>query len=133
MPCLDATILIDILRRVPAARAKIEELERGGPLLTTEIGAYELYLGIERFGARRRDEEARKVADLLAQVDALPFDRASTIRTAQLSWDLKRRGQTIGLLDLLTAGIALGHGHDTIVTRDQEDFRRVPRIRVETY
>lgn len=133
MRCLDATILIDILRRVPAARTKIEELERDGPLVTTEIGAFELYLGVERYGDRRREEEARKVASLLDQMDTLPFDRAGALRTAQLSWELKRRGRTIGLLDLLTAGIALGHGHDTIVTRDAGDFERVPGVDVETY
>ena len=133
MRCLDSTILIDMLRRVPAARAKVEELEREGPLVTTEVGAYELYLGVERYGGRRREEETRKVADLLDQMETLPFDRASAIHTARLSWDLKRSGQTIGVLDLLTAGTALAHGHDTVVTRDEGDFRRVPGIRVETY
>lgn len=133
MPCLDATILIDVLRKVPEARAKIEELEREGPLITTEIGAYELYLGVERHQGRRQDEEREKVEDLLAQTDVLPFDRASAIRGARISWELRGRGQSVGALDLLTAAIALGHGHGTIVTRDREDFQRIPGIRVETY
>lgn len=133
MRCLDATILVDMLRRVPAARAKVEELERDGPLLTTEIGAYELYLGVERLQGRRHEEERGRVEDLLAQTDVLSFDRASSIRCARLSWELRRRGQTVGLLDLMTAGIALGHGHGTIVTRDREGFQRIPGLRVETY
>jgi tRNA(fMet)-specific endonuclease VapC len=104
-----------------------------GPLTTTEIVAYELYHGIQHLGRRRRDAEAARIQEVLAQTDVLPFDRLSAIRAAELSGELRRRGQTVGIVDLFIASTALAHGGDVLVTRDAADFRRIPGIRTETY
>jgi len=133
LKCLDTAFLVDILRNIPAAIEKLRELEAEGPLFTTEVVAYELYHGIQHLGRKRRDAEAARIEEVLAQPDVLPFDRPSAIRAAELSGELRRRGQTVGLVDLLIASTALAHGSEALVTRDAADFRRVPGIRVETY
>jgi len=133
LKCLDSAFLVDILRNIPAAIEKLRELEAEGPLFTTEVVAYELYHGIQHLGRKRRDAEAARIEEVLAQTDVLPFDRPSAIRAAELSGELRRRGQTVGLVDLLIASTALAHGSEALVTRDAADFRRVPGIRVETY
>jgi len=130
---LDSSILIDFLRDLPAAKRKLAELEQEHRLVTTEVGAFELYLGVEHLGARRRERERGRVKSLLEPMDVLPLERRGAIRAAEIAGEVRRRGRSVGLADLLTAAIALGHGGDTIVTRDVEDFRRVPGIRVETY
>lgn len=133
MKVLDATILVDVLRRVPAAKRMVERLEQLGPLTATEIGSCEIYLGAQRMGARRKESEMTRINDLLDQMNVLPFERRSAIRAAEIGADLRRRGQTIGVMDLFTAAIALGHGATSIVTRNATEFRRIPGLRVETY
>ena len=133
MRFLDTTFLVDILRNIPVAIEKLRGLEAAGPLVTTEVVAYELYLGIQHIGRKRREAEAARIEETLAQTDVLPFDRPSAIRAAELSAELRRRGHTIGILDLLIASTALAHGGEALVTRDAADFQRVPGILVETY
>ncbi len=133
MKVLDTTILVDLLRRDPAARRAIEKLEEEGALSTTEIGAYELYLGVQGLGRRRGTAERARIDDLLDQMNVLPLERRSAIRAAEIAAHLRKRGQTIGILDLLTAAIALAHGADIVITRNVEDFRRIPGLRVEIY
>lgn len=108
-------------------------LEAEEPLRTTEVGAFEIYLGVQHLGEARRAAEETRVKELLDQMDVLPFERRSAIRAAEIAGTIRRHGQTVTLADLFTAAIALGHGCDTIVTRDVADFRRVPELRVETY
>ena len=133
MRCLDSTILVDVLRDLPSAKAKVRDLEEEEPLRATEIGSFELYLGLQRLGESRRTTEESRIKDLLDQMTLLPFERRSAVRAAEIAGAIRRRGQTISLADLFTAAIALGYGCDTIVTRDIADFRRVPGLRVETY
>ena len=133
MRCLDSTILVDVLRDLPSAKAKVRNLEEEEPLRATEIGSFELYLGLQRLGESRRTTEESRIKDLLDQMTLLPFERGSAVRAAEIAGAIRRRGQTISLADLFTAAIALGYGCDTIVTRDIADFRRVPGLRVETY
>ena len=111
----------------------MRELEREGPLVTTEIGAFELYLGIQNLGDHRKDAERARIKSLLGKMEVLPLERRSAIRAAEIAGGTRRRGRSIGLTDLFTAAIALAHGGDTIVTRDVEDFQRVPELRVESY
>lgn len=133
MRCLDSTVLIDLLRDHPAAKARVRQLEEEEPLRATEIGSFELHLGVQPLGERRRAAEEARITELLAQMEMLPFERRSAIRAAEIAGVIRRRGQTMSLADLFTAAIALGHGCDIVVTRDVTDFRRVPGLRVETY
>ena len=133
MRCLDSTILIDVLRDLPAAKARVQAIEEEEPLRATEIGSFELYLGVQHLRNARRAKEEKRIKDLLDQMDLLPFERRSAIRAAGIAGAIRGRGQTISLADLFTAAVALGHGCNTIVTRDVVDFQRVPGLRVETY
>lgn len=93
----------------------------------------ELHHGIQHLGRTRRDAETARIEELLARTDVLPFDRGSAIRAAGISGDLRRRGQTVGIVDLLIAVGALALGAEAFVTRDASDFDRVGGLRVETY
>ena len=133
MKVLDTTFLVDVLRNVPGAIDRLRALEAEGPLATTEIVAYELYHGIQHLGRRRRETEAARIEELLAQTDVFVFDRRSAIRAAEMSRELRRRGQSIGVVDLLIAAVALTLGAEAVVTRDASSFAHVGGLRVETY
>ena len=109
--------------------AAMEEAgERGA---TTEVNASELLLGGYRHGRIRPDRLAA-VERILSRVDVLSSDREGAARAAGVLARLRARGQDLGFLNALIAGIALAGGLDTVVTRG-ETFRRVPRLKVERY
>lgn len=131
MRCLDTTFLIDLTRDPTRMRALADEVESAGAV-TTEISVFELYAGAYRDGrpVRRLIEAAGGV---LQRLEILPLSRMASMKAAELSSHLRARGQEVGALDVLIAAIALVHGIDTVMTKDPEDFERIPGIRVETY
>ena len=131
MKCLDTSILIDAMKDRPGARRAVEAAAEGG-VATTEINVFEVYVGAYREG-RSIPREIQAIERGLGGIDVLPLTRSATLRAASLTSLLRSRGQEVGTLDVLVAGIAMAHDIDTIVTSDDRHFGRIPGIRVETY
>lgn len=129
--CLDTSVLIDAMRNDARARAAVEAAAEDG-IVTTEVNAYELYVGAHREG-RPREADLRSIERGLSEIEVLPLVRPATIRAATLTSLLRSRGEAIGTLDVLIAAIALAHGVRRVLTHDVRDFGRIPGIRVETY
>lgn len=132
MRLLDTTVLVDFMRRRPEARRVVQEIEDAGERnVTTEVNAFEILEGAFPDGKPDRALFAH-VQQVLQRMDVLDLDRAGAARAAEIAARLRAAGRSVGVLDVLVAGIALASGFDTIVTRD-EDFRRIPGLKVETY
>jgi len=129
--CLDTSVLIDAMRGQPEARQAVEAASESG-IATTEVNVYELYVGAHRDG-RPVESEIRGIGRSLAEIEVLPLVRPASLRAAALTSLLRSRGQGVGTLDVLIAGIALVHGITRILTRDVADFRRIPGLRVDPY
>lgn len=108
-------------RLVKTARAEIR--------LCSVVKA-ELWHGAQRYGRRERRLEV--LANLFGQLVSLPFDDAAAWRYAALKHDLEMRGQLIGPNDLLIAATCLA-ADVTLVTANEDEFRRVPGLRVENW
>ncbi len=131
MTCLDTDFIIDLLRRKPDAEKKLEDLTLDGvTLATTPLNASELYQGAYNSGQPM--EEAKKVRRLLETLEILEFSIAASETFGKLSTELKRIGNEIGVFDLLIASIALVHG-ETLLTRNDRHFSKVPGLAVENY
>jgi len=129
---LDTTVLVDFLRRREAARRVVLALEEAGEQVgTTEVNAFELLLGAYPRG-RLDSKRHAAVEKLLNRIEVIPLGRRGATCAAEVLSRLRADGRDIGVLDALIAGIALASGYDTIVTHD-EDFRRIPGLKVETY
>lgn len=131
MKCLDTSLLIDLTRDRPGATRAAEAAEAQGAV-TTEVNAFELYVGAHRQG-RPVEREMATVEQVLRRIDVLPLTRQASRRGAEIASALRSRGRQVGVLDVLIAAIALVHGVDTIVTENAEHFGRIPGLRVETY
>ncbi|MHB8587073.1 MAG: PIN domain-containing protein [Thermoplasmatota archaeon] len=128
---LDTSFIVDVMRRKAAALELLDEFESKSERLRIPVPViYELWEGIERSNDPFRELEA--VDDLLAGYSTVALSVDHAKRAGRISGGLIRRGQTIDDMDLLIAAIAIHEG-ETVVTRNERDFRRVPELRVRTY
>lgn len=125
MVCLDTDFMVAYIRKDPAARDKLKELESSQePLHTTVINAFELYKGA--FKAKDQRAELARVDALLDAFFILALDRDSA-RAAGASHD---RSNPVAESDLLIASIALAN-KQTLITKNRKHFERIPGLQVE--
>ena len=87
------------------------------------------------YGARhssRVEENLAKLSKFFELFESLPFDDAAAEHYGVLRAQLRRAGTPLGANDLLIAAIAVS-ADLTLVTRNQEEFRRVAGLRVEAW
>ncbi len=130
MYCLETDFLVDLLRKNPAAHAKLEKLaESTEPLSVTPVSAAELFEGAFRSG---RPEELLKVEDALFKFKLLEFDLPSARAAGELLFQLSKKGEKIGDLDTLTAAIALRHDQ-TIITKNKKHYAKIHRLKSQDW
>lgn len=126
--CLDTTFLIDLLRDLPAVVEKARELkEARSDLSTTSINAFEAYIGAIHSANPKR---LATLEALLGDLRILLLGKAEAEMSASIMVDLMRSGKTIEMRDALIAGCMLKSSCRSIVTRNAQDFSRIPKIEV---
>ncbi len=127
---LDTNICIGFLNQKDAKlKARIQRTAPGELRLCSVVKAELL------FGARngsRAPENLRRLDRFFEAFESLPFDDDAAQEYGLLRSELRRAGKPIGANDMLIAAIALAH-RATLVTRDDDDFLRVPGLRVESW
>ena len=131
---LDTSFLVDLLReqarRLPDRATSFLEANAGEHLRVGVHAVCELWAGAEL--ARESAAERRRVRRLWAALDvAYPDDRFPLVYGRVLA-TMERTGQRIGAMDLLIATAALVDAAP-VVTRNVQDFSRIPGLEVVTY
>ena len=87
-----------------------------------------------RFGAllKGSDTLTRRVEQLLEALPVLPFDEPADRHYADIRASLERAGTPIGSHDLLIGAHARSLGL-TVVTRNLQEFERIPGLKVEDW
>lgn len=84
----------------------------------------ELSVGILGYPAgRKRAALERWFESVVQALECLPWDAGVSLSWARMVLQLKRKGQSLPLLDSMIAATALHHGL-TVVTRNTRDFGR---------
>jgi predicted nucleic acid-binding protein len=81
----------------------------------------------------RKDKRWTRPGRFLIDLMFFHWTGESTLRSAKIVGELKRKGSPIDVLDALVAGISLAHGRDVVVTRNKRHFENVKGLKVETY
>lgn len=127
---LDTDICIDLIKgRSPSLDARLLACDAGEVAIST-ITMFEL-----AYGAHKSTQPVRNRAALTAfflPLVLVPFDARAAMLAAEARALLERSGAPIGPNDLLTAAQALALGVP-IVTNNEREFRRVPRLRIENW
>ncbi|MCS6806174.1 MAG: type II toxin-antitoxin system VapC family toxin [Acidobacteriota bacterium] len=101
-------------------------LTQYGHLTFTELTYYEVARGL------RTAQATKQLTDFevfCQQHELLPLTHAAVVRAADIWADLKHRGQLIGEVDVLIAGIAMSEGV-AIVSRNIRHFGRIAGLTV---
>ncbi len=122
---LDTNICVAHFRR-PAGLAH-RFVQYGGGLFIPTVVLGELYTGAYRVD--NPDPVLRKIADLLNEVQVLPYDEECAERFGRERGSLMRQGILVPTSDLMIAAVALVHDL-TLVTHNTVDFQNVPGLRL---
>jgi tRNA(fMet)-specific endonuclease VapC len=126
---LDTNIISDLIRNPQGKAAK--RIARVGEdnVFTSIVVAAELRYGCAKRASQRLLEA---VEDVLGEIEVLPFDVPADAEYGAIRLDLEMAGKPIGSNDLLIAAHARAIGA-TIVTANDDEFRRVRGLKVENW
>jgi predicted nucleic acid-binding protein len=121
---VDANVLSEPTKQSADSKVVAWLTSNESNLLVDSIILGELRIGILALPRGRRRERLEQWFEaLIDTIDCLPWDATISRRWAALVVDLKRKGETVPLLDGMIAATALQH--DLIVaTRNTRDFRK---------
>jgi tRNA(fMet)-specific endonuclease VapC len=105
---LDTDILSEIIKgRDPVVAAKARTyLGQLSRFTTSAVSVAEIIYGFRRIG---REDRVSQFEASLMNVEVRPFDAAAARHAGRINADLERGGRTIGMPDVMIAGIALHH------------------------
>jgi tRNA(fMet)-specific endonuclease VapC len=92
----------------------------------TELTYYEVTRGLK---AAQATTQLAKLETFCQPHEILPFTHAAAVLAADIWADLKQRGQLIGEIDVLIAGVALSEGL-AVVSHNTRHFGRIAGLTV---
>ena len=121
---VDANVLSEPTKPSPSSKVIAWLSANEGNLVVDSIILGELCIGILALPRGRKRSQLDQWFETLAQtIDCLAWDAAISQRWARLVVDLKRKGETMPLLDGMIAATALRHDL-AIATRNTRAFRK---------
>lgn len=125
------TDTLSLLRRGEPniSRHAVEYIVRYGQLAFTELTWYEVVRGYRAIAAH---QQLAAFEEFCNRCLIFPLDRRALDAAADIYVDLRRRGELIGEVDTLIAGIALANGMG-VVTCNTDHFRRVTGLHVKDW
>ena len=131
MPVLDSDIIIAFFRNIPKAVKIIDNLiEEESYLQTTIFNVAELYKGA--FLSSKVNENLKQIEDFLQNINILDFTLADVLIYAQISSELRKKGEKIGIFDELIASIAINND-ETLITRNIAHYKRISQLSLKDW
>lgn len=125
---LDTSFIIDLLRKDEEALNKQREMEKkntGNSI--TSVSVYELWTGIKRSNA----SEKEAMLEVITSQAIEDLDLESSMEAGKIQSEMIEKGDRIGHMDALIAGIARENG-EKILGRDK-DFNGIEGLETENY
>ncbi|MEM2936444.1 MAG: type II toxin-antitoxin system VapC family toxin [Candidatus Bathyarchaeia archaeon] len=127
--CVDTDILVDYLRGREPGKTTFDNWRKKAEIYITSVTMFELLLGAHL--SSKRQERVNEVQSLLDQCGLLLFDRDSAEKAAEKGAELRLKGHTIDIRDLLNASICLSRKMP-ILTKNKAHYERVNGLTIST-
>lgn len=126
----DSTFVNDLVREDPEAVAVLEDLlATETPLAIATLTIFEVGVGLSEDMIPARD----RFQTFIRRADAVPFGREQAQQALAIQRRLYDRGEPIGAVDAMIAGVAATREDPRVLTRNTDEFDRVSVIEVEPY
>lgn len=127
---LDTSVIIRLFRRRPVAQlvARVVPLVESNMVVTNDVVRTEVIIGC------KTEQEIRFMTGAIEALHHLRITERTWMAAARLGFQLRRRGVTAAVTDLLIASSALEIGAVVIhVDGDFDDIAAHSRLKVESY
>lgn len=127
---LDTNICIYIMNQRP-----IEIIHKFKRFSVGDIGVSTITVSELQYGALKSQNikiNLQRIEEFIAPLEILPYDHNAAIFYGEIRYDLERKGEVIGPLDMLIAAHALSNDI-ILVTNNDKEFQRVSRLRIENW
>jgi tRNA(fMet)-specific endonuclease VapC len=126
MVCLDSNIIINFLKNNKETVDKIINLhEKDIDISTTSISCFEVYRGFINI---KRDS-IDIFESFLSNIRILNFNKNSSYKAAEIFEELKSKGESLDLADVMIASIVLSN-NETLLTNNTNHFKRIPELKL---
>lgn len=133
MVCLDTTFIIDLIKGKDEITTLENQLyEKNEQLATTAPTVIEIIRGIHLKNITIKENEKRKIEELLSSIEILTLDKESAKGAGKIHANLINRGEDIGLSDVMIASICI-QNNETLLTRNIKHFERIKDLKIESY
>jgi len=136
MSLFDTTFLIDLIHGDEGAKELAQRVDEQQTLKAISVVTTHEYLrGIyQLFGENRKllQSKLASAESELRHFEIIPYSYDVAKRSAFIEAELAKAGIAIGLADTIIASTAL-HFNLTLVTRDLQHFKRIPKVKLEEY
>ncbi|NOQ64920.1 MAG: tRNA(fMet)-specific endonuclease VapC [Methyloprofundus sp.] len=126
---LDTNIVIYVIKRRPLGVLATFN-QHTGQMCISSITLSELLHGVEK--STQAEHNLRQVESFVSRLDVLDYTSKASVHYGDIRSDLEKKGQTIGVNDIHTAGHARSEGL-ILVTNNLKEFERVEALRLENW
>ncbi len=127
---IDTNICIYMMNKRPAEIIRKFKQFELGEIGISIITVSELQYGVAKSTYRKKNEV--RLEEFLAPFEILTYDQTAARVYGDIRFQLEKRGQPIGPLDLLIAAHAISQDL-VLITNNDKEFKRIKKLKIENW
>lgn len=127
---IDTNICIYIMNKRPIKVIQKFKQFDVGEICVSTITVSELQYGVIKSKNHRLNRQ--RVQEFLSPLEIIPYDESAANMYGDIRYQLEKRGEPIGPLDLMIAAHALS-GNFVLVTNNEKEFKRIKQLKIENW
>jgi tRNA(fMet)-specific endonuclease VapC len=127
---IDTNICIYIMNKRPIKVIQKFKQFDVGEICVSTITVSELQYGVVKSKNHRLNRQ--RVQEFLSPLEIIPYDESAANMYGDIRYQLEKRGEPIGPLDLMIAAHALS-GNFVLVTNNEKEFKRIKQLKIENW